>query len=33
MIFKIFKSKEEKRELKEIGKRIALENEIMEKGK
>jgi hypothetical protein len=31
MMPKIFKSKEEKRELKEIGKRIALENEIMEK--
>jgi len=31
MIPKIFKSKEEKRELKEIGKQIALENEIMEK--
>ena len=31
MIPKIFKSTEEKRELKEIGKRIALENEIMEK--
>jgi hypothetical protein len=31
MISKIFKSKEEKLELKEIGKRITLENEIMEK--
>jgi hypothetical protein len=31
MIPKIFKSKEEKRELKEIGKRITLENEIMGK--
>ena len=31
MIPKIFKSKEEKRELKEISKQIALENEIMEK--
>ena len=31
MIPKIFKSKEEKRELKEIGKKITLENEIMEK--
>jgi len=31
MISKIFRKKEEKRELKEIGKKITLENEIMEK--
>ena len=31
MISKIFTKKEEKRELKEIGKKITLENEIMEK--
>jgi len=31
MISKIFRKKDEKRELKEIGKKITLENEIMEK--